>query len=302
MSSVFEQVFILFVFAFTGFLLSKLKRIEADKVSLLSTLEFYVFLPCMSFETFAQQCSLTYLKTKYPLILISVGILLLLELLARCIAPHLSKKHYQQLVYRYSLIAPNFGFFGYSLMRGLFGAEGLMDMMMFCLPLSIYTTTIGYAVLTNQPGKLSVKKMLTPSIYGMFLGAIIGVTGICLPNAIMQIVEKSSVCVAPISMLLAGAVIAQYNFKELLTNKQAYFISFMRLIAIPAMIFFLLKTIGLEIAILSAVITYCCPCGLNPIVYGKLANQDCRDGASLTLLSTVFSMLTIPLCVYLFLG
>lgn len=302
MVSVFEQVFVLFVFALMGFILCKTKLVDGNKVGLLSTLEFYIFLPCVSFHTFAQRFTVSYLQEKYPLVLISMGILVALELFARLVAPRLSKDSYQKLVYRYSLIIPNFGFFGYSLMQGLFGTDGLMDMMIFSLPMSVYTCTLGYAILTNQPGKLSLKKVLTPSIIAMILGGIVGITGFAIPNVIGQIIEKSAACMSPISMLLAGVVIAEYDLKELLTNKQAYLISAMRLLIVPAMIFGLLKIAGLEIAILVAVITYCCPCGLNPIVYGKLAGLDCRSGASLILISTVLAMATIPICIYFFIG
>lgn len=301
MISIFEQVFILFVFALVGFILSKAKLVRSDKVGLLSTLEFYVFMPCVSFNTFSERFTVEYLQEKYPLILISIGILVILELLARLIAPRMSKDSYQQLVYRYSLIIPNFGYFGIALMQGLFGGDGLMDMMIFTLPMSVYTNTIGYKILTNQPGKLPLSKLLTPSIIAMILGGVVGIAGLSVPGMLMQISEKSAVCMAPISMLLAGAVISQYDLKELLADRKAYFICAMRLLVIPALLFGLLKLLGLQSAMLAAIITYCVPCGLNPIVYGKLTGQDCRIGASLTLISTVLAMVTIPVCVYFFL-
>ena len=300
MASVLEQVFILFIFALAGFILTKTKLVDGDHEGILSKLEFYIFLPCVTFQTFAQRFTVAYLQEKYSLVLISVGILVVLELLARLIAPRFSKDSYERLVYRYSIMIPNFGYFGYALMQGLFGGDGLMDMMMFTLPMTIYTTTAGYMMLTNQPGKLSVKKLLTPSIITMVLGCIVGITGLSLPNVIDQVVGKSAACMAPISMLLAGMVIAQYDLKELLADKRSYLITALRLLIIPALIFAVLKLMGLEIGILAAVVTYCCPCGLNPIVYGKLAGQDCRSAASLTLISTVLSLLTIPLCVYFF--
>lgn len=302
MASVFEQVFILFVFALAGFVLSKAKLVSSDKVGLLSTLEFYIFLPCVSFNTFSQRFTVTYLQEKYPLVLISIGILVILEILARLVAPRLSKGSYQRLVYRYSLVMPNFGYFGYAVMQGLFGTDGLMDMMIFTLPMSVYTSTIGYATLTNQSGRIPLKKLLTPSIIAMILGGIVGITGLAIPNVVSQIVQKSADCMSPISMLLAGVVISQYDLKELLLNKTSYLICALRLLVIPALIFVLLKLAGLQIAMLAAIITYCAPCGLNPIVYGKLAGQDCRVGASLTLISTILSMVTIPLCVYFFLN
>lgn len=51
---VFEQVLILFIFALTGFILCKSKLVSADKTQLLSTLEVYIFLPCVAFNTFSQ--------------------------------------------------------------------------------------------------------------------------------------------------------------------------------------------------------------------------------------------------------
>ena len=300
MASIFEQVFILFAFGLAGFVLSKAKLVEGNKVGLLSILEFYIFMPCVTFQTFSQRFTMAYLQEKYSLLLISTGILLVLELFARLVAPRLSKDSYQRLVYRYSLIIPNFGFFGYSLMQGLFGIDGLMDMMMFCLPMTIYTNTVGYMVLTNQSGRLSVKKFLTPSIIAMILGSIVGITGFAIPNVIDLLVGKSAACMSPISMLLAGAVISQYDLKDLLTNKQAYLICALRLLVIPAAIFGILRLAGLQIAMLAAIVTYCAPCGLNPIVYGKLAGQDCRSGASLTLISTLLAMVTIPICVHFF--
>ncbi len=302
MTSVFEQVFILFAFALTGFGLSKAKLIKSNQIGLLSTLEFYIFMPCISFQTFSQRFTVAYLQEKSSLMLISIGILLALELFARWISPRLSKDAYQRLVYRYSIIIPNFAFFGYSLMQGLFGIEMLMDMMLFTLPMTIYTITVGYMTLTNQSGKLSVKNFFTPSIIAMLLGSIIGITGFSVPNIANLLVEKSAACMAPVSMLMAGMVISQYPLKELLTNKQSYIICALRLLIIPTIIFFLLKLTRLEIAILTAVITYCAPCGLNPIIYGKLTGQDCHSAASLTLISTILATVTIPLCVYFFLS
>lgn len=302
MASVFEQVLILFMFALIGFILCRAKLVDGSKVGLLSTLEFYVFMPCVSFQTFSQRFTVHYLQEKYPLVLISLGVLLVLELFARLIAPRLSKDSYQRLVYRYSLIIPNFGFFGYSLMQGLFGTDGLMDMMMFSLPMSVYTSTVGYAILTNQPGKFSAKKIFTPSIIAIILGGIVGITGLQIPGVLDQIVQKSAACMSPVSMLLAGIVIAEYKLKALLVDKRAYFVCAMRLLAVPTILFCLLKVTGLEIAMLAAIITYCGPCGLNPIVYGKLAGQDCSTGAGLTLISTVLAMATIPVCVYFFIN
>jgi predicted permease len=46
-------------------------------------------------------------------------------------------------------------------------------------------------------------------------------------------------------------------------------------------------------------VLYAMPCGMNTIVYPKLVEKDCRLGAATVLVSTVLSLITIPLCIYL---
>ena len=303
MTAVFEQVFILLIFALIGYTLGKTRVVDADKTKLLSALEFYVFLPSVAFNTFSTRFTVFYLKEKYLLILISIGLLLIISVMASLIAPLLHKDPYQRRVYKYSLTVPNYGYIGYALTESLFGSAVLMDMMIFVLPLALYTYTVGYALLTNQTDKKHLaKQLLNPSLIAVCLGSVFGLTGLTVRSVLSQVLQKSAACMSPVSMLLIGIVISQFQLKELLLNKRSYFICAMRLLIIPAIVFLLLKITGLQIAITTAVITYCLPCGSNPIVYGKLTGQDCKTGASLSLLSTILALLTIPLCVHFFIG
>ena len=303
MSVVFEQVLILFIFALTGFVLCKSKLVNADKTQLLSTLEVYVFLPCVAFNTFSQRFTVAYLQEKYPVLLISLCLLILLVIGSKLLAHIMVKDSYQRLVYRYSLTIPNYGYIGYALAQSVFGSDTLLDMMIFTLPMAVYTHSAGYAMLTNRnSGKELLKKVLNPTIIATFLGAIVGITGLTVPGLLTDAVQKAAACMSPISMLLIGMVISQYNLKELISHKPAYLICALRLVLIPAAAFALLKLTHLDLAIAPAILTYAMPCGANTIVFAKITGQDCKTGASFTLISTVLSLITIPLCIHFFIG
>lgn len=303
MSVVFEQVLILFIFALTGFILCKSKLVTSDKTNLLSTLEVYVFLPCVAFNTFSQRFTVAYLQEKYPVLFISLALLVILVIGAKLLSHVMVKDSYQRLVYRYSLTIPNYGYIGYALAQSVFGSDTLLDMMIFTLPLAVYTHSAGYAMLTNRSsGKDILKKLMNPTIIATLLGAIVGISGLSIPSVLTDATQKAAACMSPVSMLLIGMVISQYDLKELLCHKHAYIISALRLLVIPVILFVLLKLIHLEIAIAPAILTYAMPCGANTIVFGKMTGQDCKTGASFTLISSVLALITIPLCLHFFVG
>ena len=293
-----EQIMVLFLFAMSGYILGKKGIVCSEQAGILSKLEVYIFLPCMTFKTFSTEFTISSIKEKYPLILLSVVILLLVCLFAVFLAKGFSKECYEQKVYTYSLIIPNFGYMGYALMEALFGSEMLLNMMIFALPVTAFTYTVGFCMLTNE--RVTAKRLLQPTVIAIGLGALTGLTGLRLPEAVSVGVAKGAACVAPVSMILTGITLSTFSLKELLKEKRYYIVSIFRLIVIPCTIALALKLFGGKEEMLVALVLYAMPCGLNTIVFPKLVGEDCKIGAGLACISNVLACVTIPLCVWLF--
>ena len=299
---ILEQVGVLFVFALIGCVLVRKKMVNPQHSSLLSGLAVHVFLPCAAFNTFASNFTVEYLSQKYGLILVSTAILIVLMILGRVLAKKLQPIGYDQAVYEYSLIIPNASYLGYPLVMGLYGAAGLLDMMLFGIPMMFYTYTLAYDLLTERRGqKFTLRRLLNPVVVAMLLGCVVGLSGVKMPNVITQVTESAGACLGPAGMLLLGIALAEFKPRDLLGHKQVYIVTAMRLVIIPVAIFGALKLLHLDFAILPAIVTYAMPCGLNVIVFPKMIGHDCTRGAALVLISTVLSLLTIPLCLYLML-
>lgn len=295
---VMEQVFVLFAFSLAGYLLSVCKLANVSHAKLLSTLLVYVFLPCNIFRTFSVNCTVEYISEKYVLILASAVIIALLVVFARFGARLFSKEAYPQKIYRYALSIPNYGFMGFALTESLLGTAGLLNIMLFSLPISLYNYSGAFCMLTKK--KLTLKFLLHPVLIAIALGMIVGLTGIPVPKVIISIMDKSSACMGPVSMLLAGITISEFQFPALLKNKKNYIIVFLRLILIPGILGLLLLPLNNPVLLQSAVLLYAMPCGLNTIVYPKLVDEDCEIGAGMALVSNVLACLTIPLMCALF--
>ena len=150
--------------------------------------------------------------------------------------------------------------------------------------------------------KVSFKKLINPVTIALVAGAVVGLSGIQLPKIATTFLNKSSACMSPVSMLLTGMVISQYDMKEMLTKKTVYFISAMRLLIIPFALGGALLLLGLKDAVIPMLMLMAMPCGMNTIIFPKLVGEDCQVGASLAFVTNILCCLTIPLCLLVFGG
>ena len=188
---------------------------------------------------------------------------------------------------------------GYPLTKALFGDMVLLNVMMFALPLSIYIFTYGLCRLTNTG--LNLKKLINPSMIAIALGMIYGISGLGLPNFANDFLNTAAAPMGIVAMLLAGIAVSEYKFSELLRYKANYFVAIWKVLIVPITLgFILIKLLNAPDLARIALMIYAIPCGLNTIVFPKLVGEDCSTGAALALISSILSVGTIPLCLYIF--
>lgn len=296
--AVFQQVIILFSFVTLGYILSKSGKVNPQHGKVLSAVLVNVILPFNVLKTFWGNFTIEYLAENYLMVTISLVVLLALALAAFFGGKLFIKHPYLQKVYEYSLVVPNMGYMGYPLAESMYGITGLMDLMMFGIPVSLYIYIYGYPILTKA--KLSLKALLNPVIISMVTGMVLGLSGLKMPDLLNDILNKGSACMGPVSMLLTGIVISEYKLKEILGDARIYIMSAMRLVVIPAVIGVILGLFAEKEIVRTAVLLYALPCGLNTVVFPKLVNENCKIGAGLALVSHLAACATIPLVFWLF--
>lgn len=295
-----QQVAILILFISIGYVLRKTNIVPQSGASVLSKLLFFVFMPALNFNTFATQFTIDVFSGKYIILIYGLVIMLAVAVASKFAAKLFSKDKYERGIYTYTLTVPNFGFGGYALMQSLYGDEMLMNMMIFVIPLTIYTYTEGYRLLIGLE-HVSFKSIINPAIIAIVIGAVVGLIGIDLPVFIGDAVKKAADCMSPASMIMTGLVIAEFDLKEMLLNKKSYIVSAVRLIVMPVIICTVLRLINApQSVLLSALMTYAMSTGLNTILFPKLIDRDCKPGASFAIISSVLSIATISLVTGLF--
>ena len=302
MGALIEQLCVLYIFIVVGFYLGKKRPDASANSGIVSYVLVNVFFPAKIFLNFSTSFTVDYVKNNYISVFIGIGLLLLMLALGVGVAKLLGRTPYEKKVYVYSTAISNYAYLGYVLVGEALGDAAMNNLMTFCIPISIFCNTVGIAMLMDK--KINLKNLFQPVTVAMFVGIAWGLLGLPMPQMLNTVLKSAGACMGPVSMVLVGLVLAGFTWKQLLPSWQAWGFCLVRLIIVPAMVYGVCMLIGQFIPLPdavypSAVIMAAMPCGLNPVVYPKLIGQDCSLGAKLIPLTSILSMATIPLWLWI---
>ena len=302
MGALIEQLCVLYIFIIVGFYLGKKRPDASANSGIVSYVLVNVFFPAKIFLNFSTSFTVDYVKNNYISVFIGIGLLLLMLALGVGVAKLLGRTPYEKKVYVYSTAISNYAYLGYVLVGEALGNAAMNNLMTFCIPISIFCNTVGIAMLMDK--KINLKNLFQPVTVAMFVGIAWGLLGLPMPQMLNTVLKSAGACMGPVSMVLVGLVLAGFTWKQLLPSWQAWGFCLVRLIIVPAMVYGVCMLIGQFIPLPdavypSAVIMAAMPCGLNPVVYPKLIGQDCSLGAKLIPLTSILSMATIPLWLWI---
>ena len=132
-------------------------------------------------------------------------------------------------------------------------------------------------------------------IIAMFIGMLIGISGMKLPSSIQSVITVSGDCMSPIAMLLTGITIGSMDLKGTLREPCIYTSTLLRLVVIPAVFMILLLVFPVPETL--AVCTICSlamPLGLSTVVVPRGYGKDTSVAAGMALVSHLVSLVTIP--------
>lgn len=310
-----EQMLMMFTLILIGFFLRKKCILPENAGNIMAKLETWVFVPALSLFTQITKCTVESFSNNFVLMLCGAGIVLASILLAYPVSRCFVKKQaatdedvYQRNVYKYALTFGNFGFMGNFIILGVWGEEMLSQYLLFTFFVSVMCYSWGLYILvpkTQNAGFWSnlKKGLLTPPMIALVLGILLGVLNAkqYIPDFLLKAFDNAGKCQGPVAMVLAGFVIGGYNFKAIILNKKVYIVSFLRLILIPAVMMLVLKLLNVsEQIMIFALVCFATPLGLNTIVYPAAYGGETKTGASMTLISHVLAVITIPVMYLIF--
>ena len=292
-----RQILQMFLLAGIGFVLFKTGKITREGSKTLGNILIYLVLPAVIINSFLIERTVEHMTG----ILYSACCAAILLLLSIVIS---------RLVFRKDAIAAfagafsNPGFFGIPLIIASLGQGAVFYVACFIAFLNIGQWSYGVSLLNGQPllqGLQPKKLMKAPFIIAILIGLILFFTQIRQPVPVTGCLSAVAALNTPLAMFTVGVYLAQTDIRKMIKRRSTYLVSLIRLLVIPFVSLLLLALLpeSLHDMKLALLLAAACPVGSNVAVYAQLHGKDYPYAVETVIISTLFSVISIPLLMWL---
>lgn len=297
-----SAVAILLLEAAPGFVFVKKKMLGEDSAAAFSKVLLYLCQPCLAVYTFSSaEFSVDKLR--------DIGLFALATLVINGLmlggAVLILRRKFADTSYRVLTIAMSFAncaFFGIPIIEALLPevASGLIVYTtVYATIMNILGWAIGIAIITGDVRNISAKKIfINPAMIGIAIGVPLFLFSVDLPAQLFDAVSLIGKMTTPLSMLIMGMRLATTSFKMVFTSLKAYAAVAVKGILMPLIAFGLIYFLPLPIEVKMTFFIICaCPTASVVLNFSELCGAGQKEAAASLLLSTILSILTLPVMV-----
>lgn len=293
------QVFTLFLLMGVGFFFARRGSLTAPGLAQMTHVLLYVVAPCVVIDALANAERTPALMASilwcFPALIVSYGVY---ALLARFLFPKSPPDTRDCL--RMGSVYGNTGFMGIPLISGVLGNSAMPYCTVGLGAFNIAVWTHG-AVLMGGKENASVKKaLLNPGVLGCVIGFFLFFTGLAVPRPVMSAVGFLGSLNTPLAMLVIGAQMAGADLPRTFRRKDLWLACGVKLALLPALTMALLLPFRLTpLTYQTLVILSACPTAGITGIFAQRFRRDISSTAQLVTLSTLLSILTLPVAAVL---
>lgn len=292
---VIEQVLVLAILMLVGYIGGKTGVLKDNENKAMTVILTHIAMPALIISAF----NLGYSKDTLKAIITVFIVSFIAHILAAIIAKFAYMKYpkEQNVVLRFGNTFSNSGFMGIPFVFALFGEKALLYGSVYMIPFHILLWTYGEGLLRRGKEKFTIDKFIkNPAIIAILVGLVIFIANIKLPRVINQPVSMLSSITSPLAMIILGERISKLSFKEIIGEKVIYYACFIKLLLTPLVMFFILSFFDIEPLIKNIiVIMQSLPFAVLTVVLSQKHERDADLASKVTVISHVFSVITIPI-------
>lgn len=203
---------------------------------------------------------------------------------------------------RFMLAFGNVSFIGYPVCDAVFGPKAVFCASVLNIPFNLLIFTIGVSFINGGKARsaFSPKLVFSPCVVASLIAVSIALMGISVPEPVGQWFHLLGDLTTPCALLIIGSSLSHIPVRDMLGNRFAYAISLLRLIVLPLVVGVVLRLLGVDNFVANvAVVLSAMPIATNGIMLCLQYGKDERVMTQGLFLSTLFSVVTIPLIAYL---
>ena len=298
LSQLASQIAVIFLLMLLGALARQLGFLSPTTINDLTNLVLYFLSPLVIIKAFLAPFSVTRLKI-FCLTLVGVVITYLVTILLAKLAFAKVKDANLRRIATYGSIYSNNGFMGIPLAQALFGSTGVFYGVVSMVGFNAFTWTHGVAMFKKQSAAplTRLKRVLAnPNLISITLGIVIFTVQIPVPSMLTSFLDYASAAFTPLSMIIIGSNLAGMRRTDLKVPPVLGATILLRNLVFPALTIVILKCLGLTgVPLMTTVILAACPVAGLVVLFTLQAKGDARPATVVMSVSTLLSLVTIPL-------
>ena len=295
----------LFLVIALGYLLLKVKILDVDFNKRLTTLLLSVTTPALIVSSVLSSTIEKDISKIAFVFVVGIIIFIVLPVFGFVIVKIMRVPTQQQGLYIFMTMFSNIGFMGFPVMKSIFGNEAVFLTAIFNMLFNLLVFTVGIVFMnyhSAQKIKMNAKQLLSPGVIASLIAILIYFTEIQIPDVISSTVTMVGDITTPIAMMLIGSTLATIPLKEVFNEIRVYPFTILKQIIIPVMAYPILSYFIQDPLILGvSLIMIAMPVGNIAVLFATEYQKDVALAAKTVFMTTLLSIITIPVIVALFL-
>ena len=203
--------------------------------------------------------------------------------------------------YNLMTVYTNVGFIGIPVAKAILPEKAIIYVIVCNVMYSLLFYTHGITVLSNGKEKINIKKIFSPGTVMAILALVVCWFNVSLPPILANSISYVGNATVFLSMMLLGVAIARSDMTKGFKEIRVWGYVIIRMIIVPVAIFFALKAANFnEITTLGLCLMAMMPVGNLPLIQSEKMGEDTEILSGAITVTTILSMVTIPLLMVLF--
>ena len=287
-----------------GFLLGRLKLISTDTNKQLVNLLLTVFMPESLFSAFPETYDDSTAKLFYSGLIAGIVVMLAMAFLAKLIFTKLIYKGELRFESQFAFIFNNATFLGYPIVVNTFGDSGVIAYCGFIIAFNIALFSYGVYLFERKIDRKALTRIIkNPNILAVLAGMVIFLAGLKLPEFVTDSVSLVGSATTPLSVICIGFMLSRADFKKLIRRWRLILTATIQLIIGPVLTFIIVSLLRFPAEVIAVcTLIQTLPTATSLSLFATKYGGNEIESSELVAISTVLSVITMPLMVWLLLS
>ena len=304
MTLIINQMVQLFIIIALGYLLFRIGLFDEGLNKKLTSLLLHVTTPALILHSVLANQN-TGDGSLARITLIFIGIFVVVPLVGWLISLALGAPKEQRGLYMFMTTYGNAGFMGFPVVNAVLGAAGVFYAAIFNLVFNLFLYSVGllqFHVGLPRQAKLNWKKLLSPCVIASLLALVCYLCRWTAPAALVDLTDMLGSITTPLAMLLIGSTLATMPLKAVVSDLRADVYAVIRQVFLPVLFLPVLRLLLTDDFLLAVTfLMVSMPVANVTLLFALEYGGDQQLAAKNIFLTTLLSVVTIPLSIYLFL-